>query len=214
MNRSTLFFGATAGMLLGTTLLSALSARRVPEPLVEPLDQIATHIGGWIAAGDHTLPAPTVHALAPTAYLSRTYHKRDMQLELFIAYYSQQRAGESMHSPKHCLPGAGWEIWKHGSAAVPVRGSEFTVNRYSIQNSGQRMLMYYWYQSKTRIVASEYLGKVLLARDTILSGHTAGSIVRIMIPDTPAADAEGLGFASRLIPEVERCFGSAVISNP
>ena len=74
--------------------------------------------------------------------------------------------------------------------------------------------MFYWYQSKTRIVASEYLGKVLLARDTVLNGHTAGSIVRIMFPDTPTASAEGVAFATRLIPEVERCFGSAVVSTP
>jgi hypothetical protein len=76
------------------------------------------------------------------------------------------------------------------------------------------MLMFYWYQSKTRIVASEYMGKILLARDTLLSGHTAGSIVRIMLPDTPAANAEGVAFATRLIPEVERCFGSQAVSTP
>ena len=115
-----------------------------------------------------------------------------------------------MHSPKHCLPGSGWEIWKHGSALVPVRGAQFEINRYSIQNSGTRMLMYYWYQSKTRIVASEYLGKLLLARDTIMTGQTAGSIVRITLPDTPAANQEAVAFASKLIPSVERCFGSAV----
>ena len=32
------------------------------------------------------------------------------------------------------------------------------------------MLMFYWYQSSTRIFSSEYLGKVLLARDTLLTG--------------------------------------------
>jgi len=115
-----------------------------------------------------------------------------------------------MHSPKHCLPGAGWEIWNHDSASIPVRGQQVQINKYSIENAGTRMLMFYWYQSKTRIIASEYLGKVMLARDTILTGHTAGSIVRIMLPDTPAASAEGVRFAARLIPEVERCFGSQV----
>ena len=95
------------------------------------------------------------------------------------------------------------------SASVLVRGSPVEVNSYSIQNSGNRMVMLYWYQSKTRVVASEYLGKILLARDTILTRHTAGSIVRIMLPDTPAARPEGVNFAARLIPEVERCFGSS-----
>jgi len=214
MKKSLLPFAATAVLLLGTILLSGLSARRIPEPLAVPLDQIDFQIEGWTATGDETVPAPTLHALAPSAYLVRNYRKGNSQLGLFVAFYAQQRAGESMHSPKHCLPGSGWEIWKHDSVFVPVRGMQVQINKYSIQNSGSRMLMFYWYQSKTRIVASEYIGKILLARDTVLSGHTAGSIVRIMLPDTPAASAEGVAFAARLVPEVERCFGSQVIGNP
>ena len=112
-------FAATFTLLLGTTLLSGLTARRIPEPLAVPLDQIAPSIEGWKAAGDRVLPAPTLHALSPTAYLVRKYQKNTMPLDLFIAYYAQQRAGESMHSPKHCLPGAGWEIWKHDSVLDP-----------------------------------------------------------------------------------------------
>ena len=113
-----------------------------------------------------------------------------------------------MHSPKHCLPGAGWEIWQHDSAMVPINGKRYEVNQYSIQNAGSRMLMLYWYQSRDRITASEYLGKVLLARDTIMTGHTAGSLVRIMLADVPGAGKEGVAFAAKLIPEVQRCFGN------
>lgn len=214
MKNPTLAFAITAVLLLGTTLLSGLTARRIAEPLALPLDRIDPQIDGWTAAGDQTLPAPTLHALAPTAYLDRKYVKNQSSLDLFIAFYSQQRAGESMHSPKHCLPGSGWEIWNHDSVFIPVHGRQVQVNKYSIQNSGTRMLMFYWYQSGSRIVSSEYMGKILLARDTILSGHTAGSIVRIMLPDTPAASADGITFATRLIPEVERCFGSQVVSTP
>jgi EpsI family protein len=212
MNRRLLPFAITAGLLLGTTLLSGLTARRIPEPLAVPLDQIDSHIEGWTAVGDQALPAPTLHALAPTSYLVRAYQKDKSQLGLFVAFYAQQRAGESMHSPNHCLPGAGWEIWKHDSAFLPIRGKQVQINKYSIQNAGSRMLMFYWYQSKSRIVANEYMGKVLLAEDTILSGHTAGSIVRIMLPDTPAASQEGIAFGTRLVSEMERCFGSQVVS--
>jgi EpsI family protein len=214
MKQPLLPFAATAMLLLGTTFLSGLTAHRVPEPLAVPLDQVDSRIEGWTAVGDQTLPAPTLRALAPTAYLIRTYRKDPSRLDLFIAFYAQQRAGESMHSPKHCLPGTGWDIWKHDSAFVPVHGRQVQINKYSIQNSGVRMLMFYWYQSKTRIVASEYLGKLLLAEDTLLSGHTAGSIVRIMLPDTPTSTADGMAFATRLIPEVERCFGSQIVNTP
>jgi len=209
MNSSiSIHFSATVALLVGTIFLGDMTARRIPTPLAVPLDQIAPDVAGWTAFKDQVLPAGTLRALDSTSYLSRTYRKGSKELDLFIAFYMQQRAGESMHSPKHCLPGAGWEIWQHDSTLVATNGSKYEVNKYSIQNSGTRMLMLYWYQSKSRIIASEYLGKVLLAKDTVLTGRTAGSIVRIMLPDVPSAGDEGVAFATHIIPEVQRCFGN------
>ena len=201
-------YAATTALLLASILVGRLTERRVPEPLAAPLDQISARIAGWQAIGDETLPPRTVQVLDPTSYLSRTYAKNGSQLNLFVAYYAQQRAGESMHSPKHCLPGSGWEIWKHDSASIPVNGQTYRVNKYSIQNLGVRMLMLYWYQSKRRIVSSEYMGKILLARDTVATGYTGGSIVRIIVPDTSGAAGEGIAFAEELIPQLQRCFGT------
>jgi EpsI family protein len=201
----------TTGLLAGTLLLSGLTARRVPDFLAVPLDRIDTQISGWTATEDKTLDEPTLRALDATSYLSRNYQKGAAELNLFIAFYAQQRAGESMHSPKHCLPGAGWEIWRQNSATVDVAGEPIRVNKYSIENLNNRMLMFYWYQSKDRIIANEYLGKLLLARDTLLTGHTAGSIVRIVLPDTPEMNAEGMTFTRELILQVRRSFGSAAL---
>jgi len=205
-------FLATTVLLAGTVLLGGLAARRMAEPLAIPLDRISSQILGWKTTGDQELPDYTLRTLNATSYLSRTYEKGPLRSEVFIAFYAQQRAGETMHSPKHCLPGAGWEIWKHDAALVPVDGKQVEINKYSIQNSGTRMLMFYWYQSKSRIYASEYVGKILLARDTVLTGHTAGSIVRVMLPDVPGADQEGIAFVSELIPQVQQCFAGTQLS--
>jgi hypothetical protein len=66
----------------------------------------------------------------------------------------------------------------------------------------------YWYQSKTRIIASEYLGKVLLTRDALLRNSTAGSIVRIIVPDRPGEIDAARDFAAGVIPQVQHCFGN------
>jgi EpsI family protein len=200
-------FVCTTALLAGTIVLSGLAERRIPESLAVPLDQISSNVLGWTAAGDRTLTEGVARQLDATSYLSREYRKGGASLDLFVAFYAQQRAGESMHSPKHCLPGGGWEIWKHDSAMIPVNGQQIRVNKYSIQNMGSRMLMFYWYQSKDRIIASEYLGKVLLARDSLLTGRTGASIVRIMLPDTPTAANEGVALASQFITEMQRCLG-------
>jgi EpsI family protein len=207
LDRPTVAFAITTLLLAGTVVITGLAARRMPEPLALHLDRISSQIGGWTALRDHTLDEPSLHVLAATEYLSRTYKKDDAQLDLFIAYYARQRAGESMHSPKHCLPGSGWEIWKHDSTSVMLDGKNVQINKCSIQNQGVRRLMYYWYQSRNRIVASEYMGKILLAKDTLFTGHTAGSIVRVMMPETSVNTEEAAAFAEKVIPEVQRCFG-------
>ena len=118
-NPISLSFTATAVLLLGTIFLGEVTARRIPEPLAVPLDKIPAQMAGWTASSDKELPARTLQVLDATSYLSRPYQKDSQDLDLFIAFYAQQRAGESMHSPKHCLPGSGWEIWKHDSAWIP-----------------------------------------------------------------------------------------------
>lgn len=200
-------FAGTTALLIGTLAASALTARRIPQPLVLPLEQIDSSILGWSAIGEQTLPPATLKTLDATSYLVRNYRKGDERLELFVAFYAQQRAGESMHSPQHCLPGAGWEIWQQTTVPVTVDGKEIEINQDRIENLGARDIMFYWYQSRNRIVASEYLGKLFLARDTLVSGQTAGSIVRIVLPDTPGASQDGLAFSARLIPAVWRSFG-------
>ena len=199
----------TVVLLMATLATYALSQRRQEDLLVQPLETIDKQIAGWTLVGNEPLTPRVLERLLVTSYVSRVYEKNRIKLGLFVAYYAQQRAGESMHSPKHCLPGAGWQIWKHDSARVPFNGRQMEINQYSIQNSGQRMLVFYWYQSKGRILASEYMGKVLLAKDALLTGHTGGSLVRIMLPDLPDTPAEGVAFASVLIPEMQRCLGAA-----
>jgi EpsI family protein len=209
---SSISFVTTAALLVGTILLAGLTERRIPENLAVPLDRIDSHIDGWTESSEQQLDPHTLKTLDATSYLSRAFQKDNLELGLFVAFYAQQRAGESMHSPKNCLPGSGWEIWRQDSALIPVNGLQVKVNKYSIQNLGTRMLMFYWYQSKNRIIASEYFGKILLARDTLMTGQTAASIVRVTLPDVPGADLKGIAFAAELIPEVQQCFDGTRLS--
>jgi EpsI family protein len=200
-------FGATVLLLGGTAYALHLANERVPDKLVLPLRSVPVSLGGWVGQDSPPLDQPTLDVLLPTSYLERTYSRGAERLELFISYYAQQRAGEAMHSPKNCLPGAGWEIWNYGSLRVPFEGQELTINKYSIQNGGERRVVLYWYQSKGRVIASEYLGKVLLLRDSILQGSTAGSIVRVIVLDAPESVRAGIDFSGKMIAELRRCFG-------
>jgi len=196
----------TVLLLAATLAASKLAAHRKSEPLVRPLESISWNISHFVGR-EKPYVDEVVNDLRTTSYLSRIYQKPGINADLFIGFYDQQRAGESMHSPKNCLPGTGWEIWDYGTAQVPVNGSVFTVNQYSISRDTQRMLVLYWYQSKGRIIAGEYKAKLLLARDALLFNSTAGSIVRIVVPDQPGALDEARSFAAELIPQLQQSLG-------
>jgi hypothetical protein len=71
-------------------------------------------------------------------------------------------------------------------------------------------VVYYWYQGRGRVVASEYAVKYNLLKDAALKGHTEEALVRIVIPVDPSdstqvqADELGRRIAPRLMNEVEQ----------
>lgn len=196
----------TAALLAATLCASRWSDYRKAAALAAPLDQLPRQVGPWTAAPDSSLSAHVLGELRPTSYLARAYHGPDGKLEFFVAYYSQQKTGVSMHSPKNCLPGGGWEVWQSATMEVETLDHRIvTVNRYHIQNGSDRQVALYWYQTPNRVFASEYLGKLLLVRDALVSGDTSAAIVRITLPDHPGAAGQAVRFAARIIPEVARC---------
>ena len=195
-------------VLLGSTVGAVrLTDRRKPQPLAQPLETIAPSIDGWHGVPGPEIPGDVQGVLRATSFLSRIYQRRGNSVELFVAFYAEQRAGESMHSPKVCLPANGWEIGQYGSETVAVGDERFKINRYVVQKGLDRMTVLYWYQSRSGIIANEYVGKALLIRDALLDGTAAGSIVRLTFSDRAGSMPDALSLASHIIPEVRRCFG-------
>ena len=192
--------------VLGATLVTAkMSDQRQPEPLAAPLESVPDTVSGWEMVGDSRLQEETENVLAASSYLSRRYAKDNQWMDFFVAYYAMQQAGEAMHSPKNCLPGGGWEIWNYEDAQVTTSdGREVTINKYYIQKNQSRLIVFYWYQNRERVVASEYYAKVCLIWDALVKQRTSGSIVRLMLPDVEWADEAGLEFASEIIPLLDQ----------
>lgn len=193
-------------LVLGATLVTAkMSDQRKPEPLAAPLEAVPNDIEGWEVARDSRLKEETENVLKASDYLSRRYVKDQRFIDFFVAYYAMQEAGEAMHSPKNCLPGGGWEIWNYEDAVVQTAdGRQETINKYYIQKGQQRLIVYYWYQNRERVVASEYYAKVCLVWDALVKRRTSGSIVRLMVPDVDWAEEAGLEFAGQIIPILDQ----------
>lgn len=196
-------FAATAALLAATWAAAVSSANRSPEMLAQPLNTIPSQLGAWTSTEDRVLDEATLRVLKPTSYLSRMYRRDDLGLDFFTAFYALQEAGETMHSPRNCLPGSGWEVWRHTTVDLNVAGETVTLNQYGVQNGTHRMVVLYWYQTPERIVANEYYAKICLVVDAVLRSRTSGAIVRIVAPDRPEAVQAALDFAGQMIPQLQ-----------
>jgi len=207
MNRGIRRYGITILFLGGTLFGSRVINNRGDEPLATPLESITMEIGGWQGESDPPIRADILRELLPSSYLSRTYRRASESVNLFVAYYANQHAGESMHSPRHCLPGGGWEFLSYSETDLRVPGGTIRVNRHTIQKDGAQMSVLYWYQSRRRVLANEYTAKLFLIRDAIVERKTGGSIVRIISSNTPAGQQAASDFAAAIYPELLRVIG-------
>jgi EpsI family protein len=105
---------------------------------------------------------------------------------LFVAYFKTQRTGQSPHSPKNCLPGAGWEPEAEGVLNVAVLGQPepIRVNRFVVSHGDEKSVVLYWYQSQRRVIASEFSAKFWLVMDSIRYHRSDTALVRVTIPVT------------------------------
>ncbi len=165
-------------------------------------------IGSWVSQ-DIPIDQQTLDILGAGEFVARDFDNsldRQPPIELFIAYFPSQRAGDTIHSPSHCLPGAGWVPTKREVVQLPRSdGSLFPANRYVVSKAGDRQLVLYWYQAHDRIVASEYWSKYYLVADSIRMNRSDGALVRLITPmytkESPdAAQARLLSLGSQIIP--------------
>src|SRR6185437_6542537 len=153
-------------VLLATFAVRARLGGSPVVPLRQPLEQFPATVGPWHLTTQPALSADVLGVLKADDYMVRNYATAGGdQAQLFVAYYRSQRAGESMHSPKNCLPGAGWEPILSDEIPLASAPPGTMINRYVVENEGNRDVVLYWYQAQGRIIASEYWGKIFLVWD-------------------------------------------------
>jgi len=160
-------------------------------PQRQPLADFPRRLGPWVLTTEGVMDAGDEKVLAADDYLLRQYGNSDRQsANLFIAYYRSQRAGESMHSPKNCLSGSGWEPIETGRIDLgrDSEGRPMEVNRFVVEKDGDRALVLYWYQAHGRVIANEYWGKLYLVWDALRSHRRDGALVRIVVPIVPGSN--------------------------
>ena len=204
-------FWIVALLLAGTLLLVHARGNSDLIPMREPLSQLPHAIAGWTGS-DVQIDQESLDVLGAGDFLSRIYSQTGQPLPvgLFIGYFPTQRTGVTIHSPKNCLPGAGWVF--ESSQYVDLNdanGEAHRVGEYIIANGETRQFVIYWYQAHGRSVANEYMAKIYLVTDAMRLNRTDGALVRVITPidsneDAATARARAEAFTAQLSPMLPR----------
>jgi len=126
------------------------------------------------------------------------------EMLLFIAYFSSQKYGGQIHSPRHCLPGGGWTIQSRTDRTLKGPGAtpEIPANLMKITLDNYTEYMWYWFVTRRGVNPSEYGLKLDLVLNSLALRSTDAVFVRFnMITEDDPAETEKIGeaFAAELM---------------
>ena len=154
-------------------------------PLPADIDDFPQQVASFTMSSSSDLPEYVLKELGVSSYINRDYRDNDgYLLSLYLGYYAEQREGSMIHSPKNCMPGSGWVPVESSIVTVSSSNSneKYKVNRILFQKGMDKLIMHYWYQGRSRIVANEYIDRVLLIMDSLLRHRSEGALVRVIGP--------------------------------
>jgi exosortase D (VPLPA-CTERM-specific) len=187
-------FLAAAGVLLAFVIVAVVLPR--PSEVIPRRASFAEfpmHLAAWTGRRA-SLEGIYLDQLKLDDYLLADYVNDDgRQINLYMSYYSSQRKGDAVHSPRACLPGGGWQLRdfdQRDIRAVQISGHTLRVNRTLIEFGNQRELVYYWFQQRGRIVTNEFAVKWYLFWDAVTRHRTDGALVRLITPVPPGGSEQ------------------------
>jgi EpsI family protein len=177
------------------------------EPVIPPrqsFSEFPLELGEWRCKERERMEPRFERRLGVTDYLLCDFRKDSGRpVNVYVGYHQYQvreegggHAKSSIHPPAHCLPGSGWDIIKSRTVKLDFPGSprpDATAKRLIIAKGRARQLVYYWYQSRGRVVSEDWKKIVYVGWDRATRGRTDGSLVRFTAPfgknQEPAAEA-------------------------
>ncbi|MGA1841308.1 MAG: exosortase C-terminal domain/associated protein EpsI [bacterium] len=153
-------------------------------PIKKPLETFPRKIGNWTFSEQIIFSDTVTSLLGVDDYIQFEYISPDKKkIDLYVSYFNSQKEGKGFHSPKNCMPGAGWNVVKCEPEQFNIHQSKpvtIDINKMIILKGAEQAIVFYWFQSRGRFIRSEYMQKIYLVLDSILKRRTDGSFVRIM----------------------------------
>jgi len=191
-----------SGMLVAVIFYLNFMGTVKPVLLPKPLSSFPKQIGAFTMVEIQTFSDEVLKTAGMAEYIMWQYQDRDgYRVGLYIGYYQDQTEGSIIHSPKHCMPGSGWEPMQTSVEAIDGAAT----NRMLLQKGLDKQLAYYWFHGRGRAVANEYLDRAYMVLDSVTRRRSDGSLVRVIGPgnDLEVADKKQHEFIKALLPVLD-----------
>ena len=175
----------------------ATSGEHPPPP--PDLATFPAAFGHWKVFRDDPIDTAIASVLGADRLVSQTYMETPTgsYASLLVAWFQTQRGGARQpHSPKVCLPGAGWTPRVVDELTLDTAAGAITVNRYVAAMDTQRLVVLYWYQSPRRVIAGEWAAKFWLAADAWRDKRSDTALVRVTAWESSGGDQEATAVAT------------------
>lgn len=184
------FVVAVALLTVGAVSAVAMPARPEAIPDREFCFLFPMELGSWQGRRE-VMESLYFDKLQLDDYVLADYLSADGRpVNFYMAYYDSQRKGESVHSPRACLPGGGWEMETLGRHFIDAEGRTKPVNRAIIRKGNERQIVYYWFKQRNRWLTNEFAVKWYLLVDSLWRNRTDGALVRLVTPASDSADID------------------------
>ncbi len=174
-----------------------------PTPIKKPLEAFPQQIDGFRLVKQDRMSPKVERVLGVDSYIMGKYCRQKECVDLYVGFFEEQQEGAMIHSPKHCMPGGGWLPVEDKIIKIKTQRGPIPVNRLILQKGEEKILVYYWYQGRGRIVADEFKDRLYLLSDRILKHRSDGALVRLIIPYRQEAENTLRDFTRALLPVLE-----------
>ncbi|WP_419779173.1 VPLPA-CTERM-specific exosortase XrtD [Maridesulfovibrio sp.] len=169
---------AVLGLYFATNTL-LLSGRVIPER--PSFDNFPLTVGNYEGKREY-YSDNILESLGSDDYFAGVFRDNDTGRDVLVlvTYYDYQEPQRAAHNPISCLlGGGGWSLSSSRDLSAEPDGRPFRVRRLLLDKPGERLLAFYWFQQRGRVITDEYMNKFYLALDSITRRRTDGALVRV-----------------------------------
>jgi EpsI family protein len=189
-------------LLAAEALVVQWAGRAERVPAAPDLHAFPRQVGRWTQSADVAIDPDVAAQLRADRLLDRVYDSGTAaapgaQAELFVAWFNSQSKGDRQpHSPRVCLPGAGWLPETSREVRIDTPTGTLAATQYLVSKGGFRSAVLYWYQTPRRTIAGEWKAKSWILVDALRDHRTDVALVRIVVSSRNGQDKAAMDAAA------------------